>query len=797
MKTSLLAAMAALSFLVPCLADTTPNPANIEASFDGARLADDLSGTFSGDPSKEIRVRVYASAGSNVSATLSPDPATAAPIPGLTLHLCDDLGGDLGVAGSKYDKTVAGTGVITWRRVPMPTTGGCTFILRGTGAGAWRLKLRGALAKIVETHASPADLAVNAQTSVDFQGLRGATAAFSVAPKGSSKFSAALLRVERPDGTAIDGFPADTTNPIAKGKVVLDADGTHHLVFKNVGPGIGPWNAKIIVTPPKIVARRGFVAAAGTSLVPIVGRVTPAADYHLDDAADVTLTGRDFQQGADVRLVRNGFDDIVATDVEVDSETRIRCKLNLATAPVTGKFSTGKWLVGVWNAPVYLTPGDPKTLDKTRPTRDTKRPFVCLSAAAITLPNGVIKNTETWQLVFNDDFQTDLNHMGLGSTDKATARLAKNAVEAYVVCFLRTLMKANETNGKLLAGTSPSISFVVGKIPSPAGKPGRDYDRIEIGGAWQTGDPQDPNEPLAWGFAPLNQHPVDLSINVDDGAGGTMRAGFGVRTDVLSILSPTINPDFANALSPLNQNKLTSADAQYFAPGFGPSTVAEANRYRDIVNQITRVAREIAALVAHHVGRAMGLAPGGTGPMASPATSGYLWPTTTGLAFAPADLNALVADAAPRTLPGKSAGLAVHFFPLLATQPSLLPDSTAAVDYGVNWNFVGGRANAVPADYSVKLASTIPVLSSIPLQGTVTATYQGLSITGSPVYIDASAGLPYGGIAFLRLTATDVVRGGSVVLFYRLNVQPNFQRLPTFGVVFQRAVSLQQFIANN
>jgi hypothetical protein len=793
MKSTLLAASAALVALV--VPFSSPGHAalyDLEAAFDAARFADDLSGSYSGAPDAVIRVRVYASAGSWISATLSPEPATAAPIADVALKLLDENGVDQNVTGSAYDKTVAGSGTISWRKVPLASTGLYDFLLSGTSAGDWRLKLKGSLKQIVQSVPSPADLAVGAEATVDFEGLRGGTVSFNLAPTGTSKFRGELVRVERPDGTPIDGAPA-----AAKGKVLLDVDGLHRLVFKNVGPGLGPWIAKTTMGAPPIYARRGYVRPAGTALVPIVSKVTPASDYHLHET-DVTLTGRDFQPGADVRLVRDGFEDIVATGVLVDSETKICCTIDLDTAPVTGDFSTGKWRVAVFNAPTYGTPGDPKTLDKASPTHDQKRTFNSAPAGSITLPQGAIADTETWQLAFNADFQTDLNNMALDSSDPQTAKLARNAVQAYVVCFLRDLMRANETTGKPTDGVSPRISFVVGKVPSAAGKPGRDYNRIEIGGAWQEGDPDDPSEPLPWGFAPLGQHPVDLSVEIVDACdGSTTRVGLGVRTDVLSLSNPSVNPDWAAALSTLNQFPLTIFDRGYFAAGYAPSTVAQANRYRDIVNHITRVAREIAAIIAHHIGRSMGLAPGGSGPMANPATSGYMWPTTTGLAFTEPDLALLRTNAKPVTLPGKSKTLTVTYFPLLATQPSLLPNSTANVDYNVAWNFVGGRANAVPADYQVRMLSGLPILSYLPIQGAVVVNFQGLTITNSPVYIDAAQGLPYGGIAYIRLTTTDIKRGGATVLFYRLNVLPNFAKLPTSGVVYQRALSLQQYIANN
>src|SRR6185436_1926042 len=98
--------------------------------------------------------------------------------------------------------------------------------------------------------------------------------------------------------------------------------------------------------------------------------------------------------------------------------------------------------------------------------------FACVAAASITLPPGVVKSTETWQLVFNSDFATDLSLMGLGSGDARTAGLARNMVESYVVCFLRDLFQCNVTNGALVKNVSPPISFILGRVPSTAGKPG-------------------------------------------------------------------------------------------------------------------------------------------------------------------------------------------------------------------------------------------------------------------------------------------------------------------------------------
>ncbi len=790
MKNHLLAALAAFLCAVPCLA------APIEAEFDGARLADTLTGRVA-DPANEVRITAYVSAGSTVTATLSPDTTAATPIAGLTMTLLDGMGVDQQVTGSAYDKSVAGSGVVTWKKVPLTQTGNFTFVVRGTSAGDWSLKLSGALATLKVTTNSTTGLGVSAEAEVSFDGLANSTLSYSLNAATGSKFKGELVRIDPPTGLPI---VPDVLS--AKGKVTLDEDGSYRLVFKNVGGGLGAWTAKTTVTPAALVARRGYVSPAITVFVPNVSKITPSSDFQRNDASDVTLTGKNFQPGADVRLVRNGFADIVGTRVVVVSEKEIRCTLNLDTGPVTGVDSLGTWNVGVWNAPVYMTPGDPATLVKDSPTSTKKKTFNCLSATSITLPKGVTKNTEVWQLDFNGDFQNDLNRMGLGSDDATTQGFAREAVQAYVVCFLRDVFRQNETNGNLSKTNSPAISFVVTNVPNPAGKAGEDYNRISIGGAYETGDDRAPTEPLLWGFAPLdpgNTHRDDLSIDRTDIFGNTTRIGHGARTRVLDPNAPEASASWIAATAPLRQTPLTSSDRFYFSQNFRPANQGQANRYRDIVNQVTRASREIAAICAHHIGRSMGLTDDGFGPMDNPDTAGNFWLANGLLDFSTDDIQTLRDNAVPNTLPGKSGNLIIGYFALISTQPSNLPPSTAAIAYSADWNYVGGRANAKLGDFTVKYQNTIDYggvrLPSVP--GAVTVDYTRLSITNTPVYISTASGLPYGGITFYRITVTDNVRGGTSAFIYRLNVYPNFNMLPTSGTVFLRATDLQNYINSN
>src|SRR5437762_2125981 len=110
MKQLQIAALAALLWAVPCPADGVAVPANVEASFDEARLADDLTGTLT-DSNKEDRVGFYASAGSTLTVTLTPDPTNGTPLVGASMALCDSAG--VALATGDYDKSH--DGLIVWK----------------------------------------------------------------------------------------------------------------------------------------------------------------------------------------------------------------------------------------------------------------------------------------------------------------------------------------------------------------------------------------------------------------------------------------------------------------------------------------------------------------------------------------------------------------------------------------------------------------------------------------------------------------------------------------------------------
>jgi hypothetical protein len=87
----------------------------------------------------------------------------------------------------------------------------------------------------------------------------------------------------------------------------------------------------------------------------------------------------------------------------------------------------------------------------------------------------------------------------------------------------------------------------------------------------------------------------------------------------------------------------------------------------------------------------------------------------------------------------------------------------------VDWNYVGGRANALITDYSVAYSG-----GSHP-RG-LTVNFKGLSGT-APLYVDTANLQFHCDIAYFRVTCTDTVRNLAYPFIYRLNVLPTVSLL--------------------
>lgn len=767
--TRLTRAACAAAVVVAASTDARTAPNGFHPEFDGARLLDLLHGSLpDADPLAHVRFRALA--GSRLSLTLAPEAGVEAPAAatGLTLVLRNGAGADLGVAGGPNDVS-KGDGTIRWKNVALTAPDTYALDVAGTGAGGWKMTLQGKVPSSQKTTVKAPDLPPDGVAQAPFEGLAQANLDFKLQADGSkSRFEGEVLRIVQPDGSDLPGVPESAK----KGKVRLLQDGVHTLEYRNSASALGDAKAVVTVKPAlrkRVVHVRANVDG-GSALVPKVKKISPPEGFHKEDAFEATVTGTDFQPGCDVRLTRKNRPDILGVAVEFRSETEVACRFDLDTADTTGDDSIGTWTVGLWNAPVYTVPDDPTTLVKDSPTKHESVAFPSVKSSSIRLPKGVLKETEVWHVKFNADFQDDLNAMGLGSEDLDVRSLAREAVEAYTILFLRDLFRCNETSGKV-SGKSVPVSFVVDPPPSVAGDAGEDYNRIEVGGRQQAGDPTDPDALIAWGYTPLdpgNAQRDDLSIDVDDSMGGTTRAGLGVRTRVLDPTLPTAANSWVAATLPLRNRPLTAFDLRYFTVSPQIQSKAHADRYRDIVEQTTRAAREIAAIVAHHVAKAMGRDDGGAGPLANPALSGGMWPTTGALFFADSDVFAMQSAAVPHQLPGKSDKLTVGYFPLRTTE-ILLPDLVTDTNYVASFALVGGRPNATLDDYRASYASGSDVIRNLTLSPSGLVGKSPTMLTQNVVNC---------GIAFLRIAIQDRKTDRTTLFLWRVKVLPDLDRVP-------------------
>lgn len=777
MKPALTALAGAAALLLPPVAAAADGA---HATFGSARLKDDLRGALVDTTPDVVRFRALGKG--KLSLTLAPDTAeSATAAAGLSLVLRNGAGTDQGVAGGPFDKS-KGDGRVVWKNVPLETADTWDLEVAAATPGGWRLTLAGTQPAVV-TNAVVEDLSPQEEGEFVVEGLARAKLQVALSAAGGTKFQGEVVRIVQPDGSDLAAVPEKKNVT-----VTLAQDGPHRVVFRNVSSRLGDAKCKATVTA-SVKTRTGYVRAAGTALVPKVKKVVPPSGFHRDAAFALTLTGSDFQPGLDVRLLRNGRDDILGTGIEFVSESEVRCVLDLDTGDTTGLTSVGTWKVGVWNAPEYGVPDDRSTLVKDRPTADQKKTFEALSNGSIRLPDGVEEGTEVWYVKFNSDFQTDLNRMGFGPADDDpdVRKAAREAVQAYVILFLRDLFRADETDGKVKAKSVP-VCFLVDQPSATVGNAGEDYNLIEVGGKQEAADEHDPDEPLAWGFTPAdpgNARRENLTVLDED---GVTRLGRGVRLRFLDPTEPGVAASWIAATLPLRNAPLTEFDLRYYTPGFQPANQGQANRYRDVVEQTTRAAREIAAVIAHHVGKAMGLPDGGNGPMANPATAGDFWPTTTALFFADADVFSLQAAAVPHELPGNTRRLTIGYFPLRTTQAfRLTPNCETGKPYATTWNLVGGRPNASLADYRAFYGSGSEVPRGL------TLSVAGLSGTAPPMF---ATNVPYCDDVRMRILFEDKKTSNATLFQWGLKVLPdeNYSGIPS-ALVPNARICREQLLA--
>jgi len=217
------------------------------------------------------------------------------------------------------------------------------------------------------------------------------------------------------------------------------------------------------------------------------------------------------------------------------------------------------------------------------------------------------------------------------------------------------------------------------------------YNRLAFTGPPVAGDPSD-NPALPWGFAP-----VDAGNSAREDVGGDA----GTAPVPLRVFDPgdatRTTAEYRAVFGPLLADPLSTADRQYFLFDFVPATQAELDRWRDLVRAVELLGREIAAVAAHHVGRATGLSNTTIGLTSTPDAVG-IFSRTDDLGFSTAEEASLAANAVPHALPGRSSQLRAEVFPLIPSADYRLPEATTQESYVVPIAPIGGRPDREPGD---------------------------------------------------------------------------------------------------
>ncbi len=700
-------------------------------------MKDTYAGLFE---SADAEVHFEFFVGASTKFTVKVEGETDDEAPALALRLFGPDGNEIVVTGTNKDKSKPQKNRVEWKNVKLEQTGRHRFELGADGPGAWSLRLDGNPKDVIDVTESNEPLAAGEEAAVDFVGLAGGRVAGTIkAPGKKNKLKGEFTRVVEPDGNVLSASDLDES-----GRLFLRQDGDHQVFFRNIGKEAGDWKVQVKARTPSLKRRKGLVDGDGVTWKPKVEKVQPKKAFHLETALRLVLTGRDLQKGLDVRLTKNSHEtDILGTEIDYISDTEVHFTINLDTTASADGRSVGNWKVGVWNDPQYAVDGDRTTLDKSSVTVDDSFKFKSLSDGDIALPRGTENETEVFVLEFAGGFQNDIERMGFGSTDSVVANSARQRLEEYIILYVRHLFLVNETLGRVGSSAVP-LCFVRGSVPGVAGSAGDAYNVLQVGGEMEASDPRDPQESLDWGFVPFDAGNSARGVfrqKLDDGT----RVGLGVRLRFLNPALPEASASWIEATLPLLGEALTFDDRRYYQSGYFPYTIDEAERMEEIVLQTERVAREIAAVVAHHIAKAIGTDSGGSGPTANPTVAGEMYVDRTSLFFDDADIVDMVGRAVPHGMPGKADRLTIPWFTLATTQEFRLPDALTDEEYFGPFALFGGRPNARNNELKAGYHSSSDKPPGMELR------IQGIQGT-SPLYLN---GRVVCGIYNLRIRFTD------------------------------------------
>jgi hypothetical protein len=614
----------------------------------------------------------------------------------------------------------------------------------------------------------------------------GPAAADEVLPEASAAIEDACVRIhgtiESPGGLHEFTFPAEADTKLRvrfrreKGEnlqaslFVLDPAGRPLDVDADpvFAPSTGTYTVRVrasegfagrYVLNLKVYSQRNmpkrrdlWLSPHGFGPAPDIRAAAPDEALRSEPDLRIELTGENFAAGAEVVLRRGSF--LIRGDVLESADDLLRVRFRYERVP------KGRW-----------------SLTVTNPSGAEDRRRVTIWALRdLILPAGVVDGAEVWFLDFTDEFESDLERFGLRGDDETVNGLAREAVKTYAVRLLRHHFGQPGERGEAV-WRGVRVCFL---LERPTRLAGDRYNRIEIGGDARPDAPSD-NPDLPWGYVPVDEGNRRFDDIGGEGDRNTAKLPTGeMAPSVAPVVNPLVSPSFADDFEPLLDRPVEAGDAGFFGPESGLllTTDDAIARNADIVRATERLGREIAAIVAHHAARAMGVGNGDDGIMGTPELFGE-FSEDRRIAFGRPESELLRLNSRDSDLPGNSVALIAQPFPLAPGQGLMEVFSGESFDESLNP--VGGPPELRFEEYDITTQ-----VSRLPVGFEITAEND---LVGNPPAADPGNPGAYPRAATLiRLFLTDPETQLPREFRYRINLLVDLDTLPNRGT---RAVAAE------
>ena len=205
----------------------------------------------------------------------------------------------------------------------------------------------------------------------------------------------------------------------------------------------------------------GFIHTIFLELAVLVTSITPNNGYNTGSIFISNIGGAGFRPGAQVKLTKSGENDIIASNVNLESDSKITCRFEL-----TGK-STGNWNIVVTNPDgksgilpsaftikTWVPQG--QVMNSPNPFNPLKEPTTLIYFLPSNADTAILIFNISQELIYRQDFIA--GSMGGRAGDNSISWngfSAFNELTANGVYFIRVI---DRTSGKVLAKGKIAVS---------------------------------------------------------------------------------------------------------------------------------------------------------------------------------------------------------------------------------------------------------------------------------------------------------------------------------------------------